>query len=339
MTKTIALTFLGLSMGMAPAAEYPNAEITNGQIRAKIYLPDAENGYYRGTRFDWSGVVYSLEYKRHQYYGPWFDKTDPTVHDFIYDDQHITAGPCSAITGPVDEFKPLGWDEAKPGGVFVKIGVGILRKPSEGKYDAFHLYEAVDPEKWTIRKNPDSVEFTHELSDSSSGYGYVYRKNVRLTNSKPEMTLEHSLKNTGTRAIETSVYNHNFLVLDGQPPGPDFVITVPFKIRSQRPPSPNLAEIRGNQIFYVKTLENHDVAAAPLEGFRDTREDHEIRIENSRLGAALKISADRPLSSESLWSIRTVIAMEPFISMTIEPGSEFTWKTTYTYYTVPADGK
>jgi hypothetical protein len=339
MTKTIALTCLGLSMGIVPAAEFPTAEITNGEIRAKIYLPDATNGFYRGTRFDWSGVIYSLEYKQHQYYGPWFDKTDPTVHDFVYDGPHIVAGPCSAITGPVDEFQPLGWDQAKPGSVFVKIGVGALRKPRSGKYDNYELYEIVDPGRRTVTKNRDSVEFTQVLTDSSTGYGYIYRKNVRLTNSKPEMTLEHTLKNTGTRPIQTSVYNHNFLVLDGQAPGPGFVITVPFQIRSPRPPNQKLAEIRGNQIVYVRTLDKHDVAATPLEGFRDNPEDHEIRIENSRLGAGLKISADRPLSSESLWSIRTVIAMEPYISMTIEPGSEFTWKSTYDYYTIPASEK
>jgi hypothetical protein len=339
MSKTILFTCLALSIGIVPAAPIPDAEITNGQIQAKIYLPDAKNGFYRGTRFDWSGVIYSLEYKRHQYYGPWFDKTDPTVHDFVFDDPHITAGPCSAITGPADEFQPLGWDEAKPGGVFVKIGVGALRKPREGKYDAFQLYEIVDPGKRTIRKHRDSVEFTQELSDSSSGYGYLYRKIVRLANSKPEMTLEHSLKNTGTRTIQTSVYNHNFLMLDGQPTGPGFVITVPFQIRSPRPPNQKLAEIHGNQIVYVKTLEKHEIAATPLEGFSGQPQDHVIRIENTKLGAGLKISADRPLLSESLWSIRTVMAMEPFVSISVEPGSEFTWTTMYDYYTIPADAK
>jgi hypothetical protein len=339
MTKTIVLTCLGLSSGIGQAADLPAAQITNGEIHAKIYLPDARIGFYRGTRFDWSGVVYSLEYKKHQYYGPWFDRTDRNVHDFVYDDPHIIAGPCSAITGPVDEFKPLGWAEAKAGGAFVKIGVGTLRKPREGKYDNYELYEIVDPGKWTITKNSDSVEFTQELSDSTSGYGFVYRKNVRLANSKPEMILEHSLKNTGTRTIQTSVYNHNFLVLDRHAPGPGFVIIVPFQIRSPKPPNRKLAEIRGNQIVYLKTLEKHDVAATSLEGFRGIPEDHEIRIENSRLGAGVKISADRPLSSESLWSIRTVIAMEPFISLAIEPGNEFTWKSTYSYYTLPADEK
>jgi hypothetical protein len=33
--------------------------------------------------------------------------------------------------------------------------------------------------------------------------------------------------------------------------------------------------------------------------------------------------------------MRKVLAMEPFIAMTIAPGSEFTWKTYYAYYTLP----
>jgi hypothetical protein len=330
--KILTLTSLGLSIGLLPAADFPNAEIKNSEVRVKIYLPDAKKGYYRGTRFDWSGVVYSLQYKGHDYYGPWFQKTDPKVRDFVYEGPDIIAGPCSAITGPVDEFRPLGWEEAKPGGNFVKIGVGALRKPDESRYDNYRLYEVAGPGKWTIRKNRDSVEFTQELADSSSGFGYTYRKTVRLTKGKPEMVLEHSLKNTGTRAIQTSVYNHNFLVLDGQPPGPGFVITVPFQIQTERPPNKELAEVRGNQIVYLKTLENRDVVTTPVRGFSDSPSDNEIRLEHRKLGAGVRISADRPLSSESLWSIRTVVSMEPFVSMAIEPGNEFTWKSTYRYF-------
>jgi hypothetical protein len=153
------------------------------------------------------------------------------------------------------------------------------------------------------------------------------------------MVLEHNLKNVGTRAIRTSVYNHNFLVLDGQPPGPGFVITVPFQIRTRRPPNKELAEIRGNQIVYLKTLENQEVVTTSLLGFSDSPKDSEIRIENIRLGAGMKITADRPLLSESLWSIRTVIAMEPFVSVVIEPTKEFSWKSTYSYYTLPTGVK
>jgi len=335
--KTLTLTFLGL--GLLRAADWPQAEIANGQIQAKLYLPDAKNGYYRATRFDWSGVVYALHYKGHDYYGPWFQKTDPKVHDFVYRGVDIVASPCTAISGPVDEFAPLGWDEAKPGGSFIKIGVGVLRRPDEGKYDNYRLYEIIDPGQWKIRKDRESIEFTQEVADASSGYAYTYRKTVRLTEGKPEMLLEHSLKNTGKRAVRTSVYNHNFLVMDGQPPGPGFVITVPFQIQTRRPPAKELAEIRGNQIVYLKTLENRDVAATNLQGFSDSQSDNDIRIENSRLGVGMRITSDRPLSRESLWSIRAVLAMEPFVSVAMEPGNGFTWTSTYDYYTLPAGSK
>ncbi len=220
-----------------------------------------------------------------------------------------------------------------PGGAFIKIGVGILRKPDEGKYDNFRLYEILNSGTWTIKKDRESIEFIQEVADPSSGYGYSYRKSVRLVNGKPEMVLEHSLRNTGTRAIRTNVCNHNFLVLDGQAPGPGLVITVPFQIQTRRPPNKELAEIRGNQIVYLKTLENQELVTAPLLGFSASPEDNEIRIENRKLGAGMRITGDRPLTSESLWSIRTVIAMEPFVSVTVEPAKEFSWKSTYNYYT------
>lgn len=339
MRSSIGLTVVGLCTGILPAGDFPSAEIGNDQIRARVYLPDAKTGYYRGTRFDWSGVVYSLKYKGHEYYGPWFQKTDPKVHDWVYEGQDIVAGPCSAIAGPVDEFKPLGWDEAKPGGSFIKPGIGVLRKPDGKKYDNYRLYEIVDPGKWQITKNRDSVEFTQEVAGPSSGFRYIYRKVVRLAQGKPEMVLEHRLRNTGARAIQTSVYNHNFLVLDGQAPGPGVSITVPFQIQTPRPPDKSLAEIRGNQIVYRKMLRHGDVVATPIKGFSDSPKDHDIRIEDTRSGAAMRITADRPLSSASLWSIQTVLAMEPFIAVDVKPGSEFSWTSTYDYYTLPAREK
>jgi hypothetical protein len=328
--------------GSMSAADYPQAEITNGQLRVTLYLPDAKHGYYRATRFDWSGVIASLQYKKHEYYGPWFDKVDPTVHDFDYVGAEVVAAPCTGISGPAEEFQTnesaLGWDEAKAGGTFIKIGVGVLRKDAE-KYDYVKLYEIVDPGKWTVTKNHDSVEFTQQLTDPASGYGYVYRKTVRLTAGRPEMVLEHVLRNVGRRTIQSSVYNHNFLVLDRQPPGPDFSIMLPFQIRSSHPPNKAFAEIRGNHIVYVKVLENKDVVEIPFEGFGDSPRDNDIRIDNLKVGAGMRIRGNRPLSFANLWSIRRVLAMEPFIAMTIDPGSEFSWRISYEYYTLSSDAQ
>ena len=74
-------------------------------------------------------------------------------------------------------------------------------------------------------------------------------------------------------------------------------------------------------------------------GFSDSPQDNEIRIENSRVSAGMRISGDHPLSFENLWSNRSVLAVEPFITMTINPGSEFTWKISYEYYTLQSNVK
>lgn len=78
--------------------ETPKVEIANGLIHATVYPPDSVHGFYKGTRFDWSGIIGRLEYAGHNYYGPWFTKTDPAVSDFVYrgSDSDIVVGPCSA---------------------------------------------------------------------------------------------------------------------------------------------------------------------------------------------------------------------------------------------------
>lgn len=339
----ILSTLLGSASSWGqPDADFPQTEISNGELHIKLYLPDATRGYYRGTRFDWSGVVAALEYKGHDYYGPWYNRIDPRVHDFEYEGAEIVASTCSGIAGPVEEFQTnhhaLGFDEAKVGGTFIKIGVGVLRKDSE-EYDYVKQYELVDAGKWSVKTYPDSIEFTQVLADPATGYGYVYHKTVRLIPGKPEMVLEHRLENTGRRAIHTSVYNHNFLVLDHQPPGPDFSLTVPYPIHSPEPPHRDLAEIRGNQVVYLKALTGKDVVSTPMLGFNDSAKDNEIRLENHRVGAGMLIRGDRPLSYMNLWSIRSVLSVEPFITMTIEPGREFTWEITYQYYLLAADSK
>jgi hypothetical protein len=335
--RLAAILFLSLFVGstLSNAAESPQATISNGQVTAKMYLPNAENGYYRSTRFDWSGAVYSLQYKGHDYYGPWFDSVDPKVINWVNRDGKIVDGPCGALEGPVDEFQtPLGWDDAKPGGTFIKIGVGVLRKTGES-YNRYFPYDVVNPGKWTVKKHNDSVEFTQVLSDPELGYSYVYRKVVRLVKGKPEMVIERSLKNTGRLEIKSQVYDHNFVVLDKQPPGPDFTIRFPFQIQTPRPPNKALVDVRGDQIVYAKQLSGEDQAAVFIQGFSDDPKDSEIVIENNKVGAGLKISGNRPLIRELLWSIRTVLAIEAYVGIDVKPGTEFTWSNNYDYYTLP----
>ena len=74
------------------AAQVPTATIRNDQLTATIALPDARHGYYRGTRFDWSGVISSLRYKGHEYITPWSEINDPAVGDYEYRGDRIATG-------------------------------------------------------------------------------------------------------------------------------------------------------------------------------------------------------------------------------------------------------
>jgi hypothetical protein len=329
---------LALLCGVSLRADSPpEAEITNAPLRVRLYLPDARTGFYRGTRFDWSGVIGSLQYSGHEYYAPWFQQTDPHVHDFTYRGEEIVAGPCTAITGPAEEFvKPLGFDEVAPGGTFIKIGVGVLRKPDTNQYDPFRLYEIVGGE-WTVNRHADAVEFRQEVTDRSTGYRYDYHKTVFIDKVRPRMVLEHRLRNMGARPIKTSVYNHNFLYLDRQPPGPDFSITVPFPLQSAEANSEQPAVIRNNQIVFAKPLMGTNRVYLGLTGFGATAKDYEIRVENRKVGAGVRITADRSLSRLALWAIRAPLSIEPFIDLSIDPGAEVSWRITYDFYTEHRD--
>jgi len=318
---------IGLIRPALMAAGYPEAAISNGQIRAKLMLPDPENGSYRGTRFDWSGIISSLEYQGHEYFGQWYERHDPKIHD--------------AITGPVEEFRTnnagLGYDEARPGGTFIRIGVGVVRKPDEPAYRLFATYDIVDPGKRTLRSGPDWIEFVHELS-SADGYGYVYRKTIRLTKGKPELVIEHSLKNTGRKAIETAQYNHNFFVIDREVVGPDIAVRFPFAPKIPRE-FQNGGEVAGQEIKYTRELQKGESVASDVTGFGSSSKDYDIRIENRKTGAGVRISGDQPLSKVYFWSIRSVACPEPYIDLRVEPAKESKWRVAYDFYTIPPIGR
>jgi hypothetical protein len=297
----------------------PKSIISNNIITANLYLPDEKKGYYQATRFDWSGLIASLEYKGHSYFGQWFEKYSPKTND--------------AVTGPAESFDPVGYNGAKPGGTFIKIGVGLLRKPAEKMYNPFRLYDIADGGKWTVNRKKDRVIFIHELHDST-GYAYEYTKTVRLVKDKPELILEHSLKNKGQKPIETDVFDHNFPVIDNEPTGPAMKIIFPFKVKAEGSGWGVLAETDGNEIIFLRKLEEKEhVYSAGLEGFGNLAKDYNFNIQNQKTGAGVRITSDQPLEKLVYWACSTTACPEPYIRLKILPGNEMKWNIKYEFYT------
>jgi hypothetical protein len=302
----------------------PSVDIANGLIAAKVYLVDSDKGFYRGTRFDQSGVIGGLILGSQNFYGPWFDRVSPDVMDFIFTPEGIVGGPDSAISGPVEEFAPVGFDEAAPGEVFLKIGVGLLRKPDSKSYDRYHLYDIVDAGKRDVRSTKSSVTFTQEIT------GVVrYAKTLRLVPGKPVMRIEHVLTNTGDKAISTTVYDHNFLKLS--PVNEDVVVVLPFAITPDAAPDPGAVRIVGRQFAYLRPLRNKDTVSFHIARFGGTPGDYDIKVEDAKTGAGVRVTADQPLTRMNVWSIRSVMAVEPYIAIELAPGATKRWTYTYTY--------
>ena len=301
------------------AQNFPQAKISNKIIKAKLYLPDSQKGYYQGTRFDWSGVIPELEYKGHSYFAQWFNNYDPKTND--------------AILGPVEEFFALGYDKAKIGEEFIRIGIGGMKKPEEKSFNRFGFYEVSSPGKWDIKTVSNKVTFTHTLNDVA-GYSYEYTKTVLLKEGEPKLVLQHSLKNTGKQAIETVVYNHNFFVIDDQTIGPDILIKFPFDIvgKWNNPDGPSV--IDGKNIRYTRELKAREsVMIEDVKGHNNSVNDYDFRIENLKTGAGVHITGNRPVSKIVFWSNPKTSCPEPYIDINVKPGEEFTWDTTYEFYT------
>ncbi|HVV28239.1 MAG TPA: hypothetical protein VHC40_09770 [Rhizomicrobium sp.] len=306
----------------------PNRTLSNGILSAKVYLP-GEFGFYRGTRFDHAGLVTHVTYRGQDYSRYWFDKYATDIHDYTYyGDDGIVAAPASAVTGPVEEFDAIGFDDAKMGGTFLKPGVGMLKRNTD-KYDHVLKYPVVNGGRRTTSATKTGITFRQVLTDKS-GYGYDYVKTVRLTPGRPQMRIEHRLTNTGTKPIVTSVYCHNFLTLS--PGNAGIALTAPFALKAERPLQPDLARVEGNTLRYVGQMKGQDMVTSPFGGFGGTAADYDFRVVDTRTGFGQRIRADQPIARINMWSVRSVFSWEPYVAISLKPGESKSWTYTYDFF-------
>src|SRR5512146_1592394 len=137
----------------------PSMPITLDTPRLKVEIA-APGMVYRRSRFDWTGFVTQVTLDgRHTFCVP----EDPDPHKG-------TGG-----IGLCSEFgieKAVGYADARPGELFPKLGVGLLRKPGDVPYDFFHPYEIEEPFPVQVEVTADTARFTAEPLDCR---GYAVR--------------------------------------------------------------------------------------------------------------------------------------------------------------------
>jgi hypothetical protein len=320
---------LVLTYGPGRADDYPTCELKTEGLKGVIYLPDPVKGFHCGSRFDWSGVLGHVEFAGHELFTRWLGGVhNPTNFE--------------AILGPVEEFgtaQALGYEEAKVGETFLKIGVGELQKPPEKSYGNLRNYKVVKPGAWTIDcARPAQVRFTQEVR-TASGHGYWYEKTIAAESVKQaqgqppsvRLTIAHRLKNTGVKPLATDVYNHNFFNIDNDPVGSHYELQFPFPVAAAGPRERfnEVIELSGKELRLRKALDTGSVFSE-LTGFdRTTRAGFTLRHTPS--GIRVTVLGTEPLSKFNLWGVSSTLCPEPFHALNLQPGEEKAWTWEYRF--------
>ena len=296
--------------------QYPSKVISNDQVKMKIYLPDPEKGLYRATRFDWSGVIGSVKYKGHEYFGYWKDTHDPLYHEDL-------TGPVEGLVEPA-----LGYAEANPGEGFIRIGVGILEKEDEPEYEMFATYKIMDYGEWKVDSGKDWITFIHKI-ETDFGYGYIYKKTIKLKENG--FLIKHQLQNTGEKTIETDQFNHNFFMIDGDRSGTAFQLSFPFAISSEDDMKGYL-KIDNKDLNFIKDIEDGNHVFLVLQGYGSNVAEHHVTVKNRKTGAGVTFAVDKPLHRMVFWACATTLSPENFIWISVEPGEEECWTSEYSLF-------
>ncbi len=281
-------------------------------LELTICLPDLQSGYYRGTRFDHSGIFRSIVKDGFEIAGQWFDIYDPHKHD--------------AVCGTSEEFEQCGYNDARPGDTFLKPGVGLLIKESDAPYDHFHLYKIADFGKWTVSNDSNSISFAHEAN--SGKWGYIYEKTVHIIDGNT-FEIRHKLRNTGCLAIEGDTYNHNFITFGEARPGPEIEIDFPFTPSGTwRSKYDNVALTESGIRFSRSLIAGESVFIGNLKPSDGSAVTGEIFSQRGK-GHKVTFHSDKAFHRITFWSNHRVGCVEPFIPYTIHPGDDFCWKYLY----------
>ncbi|MBQ4183502.1 MAG: hypothetical protein II652_00945 [Bacteroidales bacterium] len=275
----------------------------------RIFLA-APGEYYRGTRFDHAGVFRAIYKAGRNYADEWFPVYDPLKHD--------------AVCGPSEEFGEIGFDEAAPGGSFLKPGIGWLRRPDGEAYDRFRLYKLLDEGVRTTEVREDSVVFGQRLDR------YNYLKTIRL-NGNDSFEIIHSLENLGDTPLKCTHYNHNFFTLSNDSVGPSREIDFPFRPDGHWRSEYDNVRLTENGIRFTGAVpqEGPSVFMGDLHAASRMVEPIDFKVRDLGSGLGVRVSCPLPFTHIVFWSNDRVACIEPYILLDIAPGQSAEWTLTY----------
>lgn len=313
---------------MTEIGNYPYVNLMSEDgMRLLLAIPDRDSGFCLGTRFDRAGVFGGIEYKGVAFSDKWYGVHDPSRHD--------------CLTGPVEEFSQNGYDDAVPGELFVKPGVGLLVRDSDGPYDWFHRYPVALEGRCRMEVSAKSASFRQRVE--GAGYGYDYRKEIVLGSEPGTFSIVHCLENIGVKPLSGYVYNHNFFTMGGRGTGPWTCFDFPFHPCGVWRQEYDSVAVEGCGFRFRRPLEKgetvymSDIHAADGESSYAFRMSSRLpMVQHEKAASAdaerlvsVEVSSDARMHHAVFWGIDSVACIEPHASYELMLGQAFQWTVRY----------
>jgi len=313
--------------------------IKNDRLAVEIAQPGT---IYSGTRFDWTGFVTQV--------------TLDGKHTFCMPES-LVEGQGTGGIGLCNEFGndlPIGFDDAQKGETFPKLGIGLLWRGEEPKYDFFRRYQIANNFPIQVDINDTQADFIVEPTETL-GYSARLEKTLKVRDNWLEFT--YLLKNTGLKPFKTTEYAHNFMAIDAHPIGPDYQFTFPFRVEFEdlspmlrgfapkwmrflprmivnRAVNQRIAQMR--EIFRVdgNVLGLTQIPSSPLYSrlisFSKT-DQPQFELIHKPSGVWMREYDDFEPVRVAVWGVAHVISAEIFNLIQLEPGQSMSWKRSYEF--------
>jgi hypothetical protein len=362
------LAALSTLVTLPAMASYSNVtlESLGGDLTVVVYLPHGiysdERAYYYSSRFDHGSMVGSIlrktrDGKTHELYGTdmwrtphntnWPESGVGLASEFgVGDDGSFCNyrcgwGSANDITNGV-----LGYQEAKNGESFLKIGVGELVKGTCPTCDSSEDYKFNSP--YMFAKTPDwkmtaatdnSVTLEHKATLHENGY--KLKKEMALVGEI--LTVTSTLTNLGSQPFSTAWYSHNFFTCDSIPLGPGYSVDLNLKgarddiydepsTWSWSTPLQDYAKVDATNpnavhVEMKRALESGTRIKAEFADDGYTNGEFKINACGVSIESSIPQveSGAMPMYAYNLYIERGTLSPEPQILIHLEPGKSSTW--------------
>ncbi len=280
--------------------------LENNHLSVEISAPGS---LYRGTRFDWTGVITQVTLD---------GKTTFCVQEPEQNHTNTNGvGLCNEFTN----FIPIE-NDVSAGIPFPKLGIGILKPLVKGSFNNFLACE-IDPFKVEmVQKDSHTIKFIAYPTECR-GISVYTEKTITLQNNK--IIIDYEMKNTGTVALHTREYNHNFIQINDYPIGPDYTMKFPYEISVDNLPEYISCE---DKEIHINEIPVDSFYLLP-KGY--TTEPHRWELICNPLKVGISEENDFSAGRFAIWGRNNVISPEVFVNIDLEPGQSMKWFRKYSF--------